>query len=88
MKHVSIRVFGKVQGVFFRASTRDRARGLNISGNVRNEPDGSVSIEAEGSEEAIAEFVAWCRRGPLLARVDRCDVNENPVQNLTGFSIL
>ena len=88
MKHVSIRIYGRVQGVFFRASTKEKADELEISGNVRNEYDGSVAIEAEGEDEAIAKFVDWCRKGPRLAEVERCDVEDGEVQNLRGFPIL
>ena len=87
MKHVSIRVYGRVQGVFFRASTKEMAEELNIHGNVRNERDGSVAIEAEGDEAAVRKFIEWCRNGPKLASVDRCKVEEGEVQNLKGFSI-
>ena len=55
MKHLSIHVSGKVQGVFFRASTKEKAEEFNIKGNVRNNADGSVSIEAEGEEENLQE---------------------------------
>lgn len=87
MKHVSIRVYGRVQGVFFRASTKEMAEELAICGSVKNERDGSVAIEAEGDVEAIGNFIEWCRSGPRLARVDRCEVAEGEVQNIRGFSI-
>lgn len=88
MKHVSIRVSGRVQGVFFRATAKEKADELHISGSVRNDEDGSVFIEAEGEEDAIREFIAWCRKGPKLGRVDRCEVTERAAKNLGGFSIL
>jgi acylphosphatase len=87
MKHVSIRISGRVQGVFFRASTREQANILGIHGSVRNEEDGSVAIEAEGSDEAIERLIAWCRKGPKMAKVDHCDVKEGAVENLKGFVI-
>jgi len=64
-----IRVRGRVQGVGFRASARAEALRLGLSGFARNEPDGTVLIEAEGPPAALARFVAWCRRGPGSARV-------------------
>lgn len=70
MKRVSILVKGKVQGVFYRASTVTKAQQLGVKGFVRNEPDGSVYIEAEGNEEKLNELIAWCRVGPPRARVD------------------
>jgi acylphosphatase len=69
MKACTIRVIGKVQGVFFRASAKDIADQLGICGIVRNEPDGSVCVEAEGDESALARFVEWCKKGPPNARV-------------------
>lgn len=87
MKHFSIHIYGRVQGVFFRASTKEKADDLHISGLVRNNIDGSVSIEAEGEEEALEKFVMWCKNGPKLSRVDRCEIKENAVQQLNGFSI-
>ena len=88
MKHVSIRVSGKVQGVFFRASAKTRADQLDVAGNVRNEPDGSVHIEAEGSEESLGAFVDWCRQGPEFARVEQCVVRDGEVRNYRGFEIV
>ncbi|WKZ59106.1 MAG: acylphosphatase [Cyclobacteriaceae bacterium] len=70
MKRVSILVRGKVQGVFYRASTVTKAQQLGVNGFVRNESDGSVYIEAEGDEGKINELIAWCRIGPPRARVD------------------
>ncbi len=63
-KRLTIRVFGRVQGVFFRASARDESRRLGVAGFARNEPDGSVSLEAEGEESAVERFVIWCHEGP------------------------
>lgn len=60
MKHFKLNVSGTVQGVFFRASTKDAADRLGIKGFVRNEPDGSVYIEAEGEEEKLNQFMECC----------------------------
>jgi acylphosphatase len=87
MKHVDIRVVGLVQGVFFRVSTQRSAESLGVTGTVRNDADGSVVIEAEGSDAAIERFVAWCRRGPSRARVDRLVVVEGKPQGYRDFSI-
>ena len=63
-----------MQGVFFRASAAKEARRLEIALlAARNEPDGSVYIEAEGSEEPLRTFLDWCRRGPALAKVERVE---------------
>ena len=87
IKHFNIRVSGKVQGVFFRASAVERATALGISGFVRNERDGSVYIEAEGDLSALEHFVAWCRKGPPSAKVSECLVGEKPVSGFDGFVI-
>ncbi|HEY3429355.1 MAG TPA: acylphosphatase [Cyclobacteriaceae bacterium] len=87
MKHVSLKVSGKVQGVFFRASTIDVAEKFGINGFVRNEHDGSVYIEAEGEEENLKQFVEWCRHGPARAKVSNVDLKEGSVQWFTKFEI-
>ena len=69
-------VTGRVQGVSFRAATAHEARRLGVGGWVRNRPDGSVELEAEGDGEQIAALLAWCERGPPAARVTRVEVSE------------
>ncbi|HNP95437.1 MAG TPA: acylphosphatase [Cyclobacteriaceae bacterium] len=85
--HLAIRVTGKVQGVFYRASTRDKARSLGLCGFVKNENDGSVYIEAEGDKEKLDQFVNWCKQGPPNARVDKVEVAEREIKNFTQFEI-
>lgn len=63
-------VTGKVQGVFFRASTRDQAQQLGLHGHALNLPDGSVEVVAAGSAGAIDALEDWLRQGPPLARVE------------------
>jgi len=75
----TIRVFGHVQGVFFRQTAKEEAQRLGIAGFARNEPDGSVFIEAEGDPAALDEFIAWCRQGPPSARVERVEVEHGSV---------
>ncbi|MBI5508296.1 MAG: acylphosphatase [Deltaproteobacteria bacterium] len=70
LARVSVIVTGSVQGVFFRASTLEQAQGLNLTGWVKNLPDSSVEVVAEGSRYALEQLVDWCRRGPPAARVD------------------
>lgn len=69
LARVNVVVTGKVQGVFFRASTLERAQSLNLTGWVKNLPDGSVEILAEGTRYALEDLVAWCRQGPSEAEV-------------------
>jgi acylphosphatase len=83
-KRVHVWVSGMVQGVFYRASARDKAVGLGLTGWVRNLPDGRVEILAEGDPRRIAEFLDWCRSGPPRARVEDCRVIEEPPQGDCG----
>lgn len=88
MKHLTLIIRGKVQGVFFRASTKEKAQALGITGTVRNQPDGCVLVEAEGSEEQLEQFVQWCHRGPAHARVDEVIINEGEPQKFAGFKVI
>jgi acylphosphatase len=74
MKRIHCRVSGRVQGVYFRASTQETARGLGLAGWVRNLPDGRVELVAEGAPEAVDRLVTWLQEGPPAARVERVDV--------------
>ncbi|MFX0081651.1 MAG: acylphosphatase [Candidatus Hodarchaeota archaeon] len=70
---IIIKVYGLVQGVFFRYTTRRVARRLDLSGYVKNMPDGSVFIEAEGPEDKLKELLEFAKAGPRNARVDRVE---------------
>ena len=85
MKAVHVTVTGRVQGVSFRWYTEERARELGVNGWVRNEPDGSVALHAEGADEAVDALVEWCRRGPALARVGNVAVRDASVTGATSF---
>jgi acylphosphatase len=82
IKHLNIRVTGLVQGVFYRATAKLKASQLGITGFVRNERDGSVYIEAEGTADKLAMFTIWCQSGPTGARVERVETAE---ADLVGF---
>ena len=71
MRRLRLRIHGIVQGVGFRWFVRSNARSLGLVGYVRNVPDGSVEVVAEGEEEALRKLADLCRRGPMLARVER-----------------
>lgn len=73
-KHLHIIVSGIVQGVFFRAHTKNAAQNLGLVGWVRNLRDGRVEIAAEGPKSALEQLIAWCHEGPPHARVDNVDV--------------
>jgi len=66
-------VHGFVQGVFFRHNTRLEATALDLTGTVRNLPNGAVQVVAEGPEEQLHRLLAWLRHGPELAEVERID---------------
>ena len=85
--HKEIVVKGKVQGVFFRASTKSAAEELGIKGEVRNLPDGNVWIAAEGEENKMEAFIAWCRQGPPLAKVAELLITVGPLQHYTTFEV-
>lgn len=88
MKRVHIIVQGRVQGVFFRARTRDKAVQLNLTGWVRNLDSDKVEILAEGLEKEIAELIGFCKKGPDMARVDDMKVKlEEPKKDLGPFNI-
>lgn len=82
-----IRVTGKVQGVFYRASTKTMADGLGVKGWVKNEPDGSVLIEAEGTKDKLIDLMTWCRKGPVHAEVTNVERIEVDLKHYHGFLI-
>jgi len=86
-KLIRIRISGLVQGVFFRASTKERADSMNICGFVRNEPDGSVYVEAEGQSHDLQIFLEWCSQGPSRAEVEKCEVEEGDLRFYKQFVI-
>ena len=74
-KRVILKIYGRVQGVFFRDSTRRKARKLGLTGWVSNESDGIVKVVAEGEEKKLEEFIDWCYNGPIIARVEKIDID-------------
>lgn len=87
IKHLNIKIIGKVQGVYYRASTKQKADELRVRGFVRNQPDGSVYIEAEASNEVLQKFMDWCWQGPERAQVQQVETSEAPLQNFTEFEV-
>ncbi len=88
MERVHIWVSGKVQGVWYRATTVEKARELGLRGWVRNLPDGRVEIVAEGPRGALEKLIAWCHEGPPLAVVDEVKVIWEPYTGeFLNFSI-
>ena len=88
MKHLDITVKGKVQGVFYRASTKAVADQLGVKGYVKNEPNGDVSIAAEGDDIALEMFLDWCPEGPEHAKVTSVESNEGELKNYRNFDIV
>ncbi len=82
-------VHGIVQGVFFRYNTRLEAERLGITGTVRNLPDGSVEVIAEGPKERLNEFLAWLHHGPDAAIVEKVEVRwEEATGSFPDFRIV
>ena len=88
MKHLDIIVSGKVQGVFFRASSKAVADQLGIKGFARNREDGMVVIEAEGDNFSLELFLEFCHKGSDRAVVEKVDVAEGEMKNYRNFEIV
>ena len=80
-------VSGRVQGVSFRDSTREKAQALGLSGWVRNLPDGSVEAVFEGGGDRVEEMLSWCEEGPPSARVRHVSAEDEEPGNLQGFEV-
>ena len=87
LQTISIIVSGKVQGVFFRQSTKEKAQELGLTGRVRNMPDETVHILATGTKKSLDELINWSRQGPPKASVLNMVVNELPLQEFKDFRI-
>jgi acylphosphatase len=80
-------VSGRVQGVFFRDSTRRRAESAGVAGWVRNTADGTVEAIFEGEDSAVEEMIAFCRSGPGRAEVSAVDVEGERPEGLSSFEV-
>ncbi len=87
MKAVRVRVTGVVQGVFFRQATARLCRDLDVTGWVRNLPDGSVEALFEGAAAAVDDMVRWCRTGPPGATVTALDARPEVPRGRAGFEV-
>ncbi len=88
MRRVHLIVSGRVQGVYYRQSSKECADGLGLAGWVRNRQNGTVEAVVEGEPDAVAKFIAWCHEGPPHARVDSVDSTDgDPVALLGGFTV-
>ena len=88
MKHLDIIVKGKVQGVFYRASTKAVADQLGVKGSVKNEPNGDVVIVAEADDLALEMFLEWCHDGPEHAVITSVETIEGELKNYRNFEVL
>jgi acylphosphatase len=88
MLTLSITISGKVQGVYFRQSTKEMANAIGLMGQVQNLADGSVNIVATGSKEQLDRLVDWCRKGPEKASVKEIEIKEITLQQFETFSII
>lgn len=86
-KHFNIKVLGRVQGMFFRATAKEQADLLGIVGFAQNKDDGSVYIEVEGEKNKLDKFLKWCYLGPPLAQVKKVTTTESPLKNFLQFEI-
>lgn len=84
---LEIQVYGKVQGVWYRGNTQQRAHSLNIAGWVRNEKDGSVLIRAFGDESDLKTLAAWCKEGSTHAQVEKVEIRSIPWEEHDSFII-
>ena len=88
MKRIHAKVTGRVQGVYYRASTRDEASRLGLTGWVMNMPDGSVELEAQGHQDKVDKLIKWLHQGPPYASVTDVSVEEIPVvENEDKFEV-
>ena len=87
MKCIELVIKGKVQGVFFRKHTKDKARQHGVKGFVQNKDDGSVYIIACGEDESIENFSKWCHQGPDAAKVVSIEKQDIPVEMHNEFVI-
>jgi acylphosphatase len=74
LKRVKIKIFGSVQGVFFRYSAQEKARQLGLKGWAKNTEDGAVEIMAEGEKENLKKFIDWCYIGPPTAKISKIEM--------------
>lgn len=88
IKHIDVTVKGKVQGVFYRASTKAVADQLGVRGFVKNEENGDVYIEAEADDISLQMFLDWCKEGPERAEVAEVKTVEGTVKNYRNFEVV
>ncbi|MFS8083337.1 MAG: acylphosphatase [Ginsengibacter sp.] len=88
MKTIHLIISGKVQGVFFRASAKKKAKDLNLTGWVKNTLAGNVEIIASGESEVLEKYIKWCHNGPDNARVENVKINNREYYSFDTFEII
>ena len=88
MPTVYLLIKGKVQGVFYRASAKEEADQLQLTGWVKNTSEGHVEAVASGHQAAIDQFIAWCKRGPKKANVTEVHIEPLPEETFDQFSVI
>ena len=88
MPTIHLRIEGKVQGVFFRASAKKIARKLKLTGWIKNTKDGNVEVIATGNQEPLQEFIHWSKKGPENAMVENVFVTQQPEVLFNDFEIV
>jgi acylphosphatase len=88
MKHLNITIYGRVQGVGFRFSSRNAANLYGIKGFVKNLSNGNVYIEAEGNDNALNFFINWCYSGSTYARIENIEIAEDKLKDFKFFDIV
>ena len=88
-RRIHLTIYGKIQGVLFRSSTRFQARNLQLTGWTRNNTNGTVEIVAEGEEDKLKELMRWCARGPQRASVEKVETKWLPYKaEFSTFEVL
>jgi len=82
-----VTVYGRVQGVWYRATTHETAQKIGVCGWVRNRPDGAVEAHIEGEPAPVQQLIDWMHSGPPLAHVERMETMPAQVENFTDFSV-
>jgi len=88
MPTVHLLIKGKVQGVFYRATAKEEADQLQITGWVKNTPEGHVEAIASGTQDALDQFITWCKKGPRRAEVVAVDITTRPEEKYDQFSVI
>jgi acylphosphatase len=88
MPTIHLTVKGKVQGVFYRATAKDVAEGMHITGWVKNTDDGDVEIVATGSKDQLEKLVEWCKKGPSKAIVTNVIVENKEEEHFKNFQVI